>query len=265
MTTASAQFTPFLLELASVAEAVVMQHYRLPLVVDNKLGNAGFDPVTEADRAAEQAIRQCIAARFPAHGIIGEEYGRERDDAPLVWVIDPIDGTKAFVSGTPTWGILIALLEHGQPVLGLNAQPALGERFVGDGVVSMRHDRRGSHRLGTRPCANLADACVLVSSEVVRNAQMLARVQALAERTRMLEYSANCHSVAMLAEGHVDMVIGFGGFEIYDIAAHIPIVRGAGGVTTALDGGNALHANAMISSGDSRCHAQALQVLATVF
>lgn len=262
MTTTASEFTPFMLELAEAAETSVLPFYRRPIKVEDKAGAGGFDPVTEADRAAEAIIRQRIAARFPDHGIIGEEFGRERDNARHVWIIDPIDGTKAFVSGMPTWGILIALLEDGGPVLGLNSQPLLAERFIGDGVSAARFDRHGRHSLATRPCATLGDARVLVSSAVVRDEWMLERVRTLAAHVRMLEYSANCYSVAMLAEGHVDIVIGFGGFAIYDIAAHIPIVAGAGGVTTALDGGDALHADAMISSGDKRCHVEALRVLA---
>lgn len=258
----SSPFTPFILELAEAAEKAVLSFYRRPIEVENKDGAGGFDPVTKADRAAEAVIRRLVGERFPAHGIIGEEFGREQDNARFVWVIDPVDGTKAFVSGMPTWGILIALLDDGRPILGLNSQPALDERFLGDGGSATRFDRHGIHRLTTRQCASLSDARVLVSSAIVRDEPMLARVRALASRVRMLEYCANCYSVAMLAEGHVDIVIGFGGFAIYDIAAHIPIVAGAGGVTTALDGGDALHADAMIASGDRRCHAEALQVLA---
>lgn len=249
--------------LADASGRAILPHYRSGLVADDKRAATpgDFDPVTAADRQAEQAIRALLNEVHPDHGIIGEEFGTDRADADHVWVIDPIDGTRSFMAGQPVWGTLIALLRHGRPVFGLLDQPFLGERFWGDGAGATMTGPRGRRTLATRRPVRLADAVVWVSSAVWRDPAMAARVTALGKAVRMLQTGADCYTVAMLAEGNVDIVIGFGGFEIYDIAAHIPLVTGAGGIVTALDGGDALHADAMIASGDANCHVAALSVL----
>jgi histidinol phosphatase-like enzyme (inositol monophosphatase family) len=247
--------------LADASGAAILPHFRTPLAVDDKAAGSRFDPVTVADRAGEAAIRKLINARFPDHGIIGEEYGTEPADAEFVWILDPVDGTKAFISGQPTWGTLIALLHRGRAVLGLLDQPFLKERYWGDGSSASASGFGMERPLATRRPVALSDAIVWASSSITQDAAMFARTQALAPEVRMLHYGGDCYSVAMLAEGHVDMVIGWGGFEIYDIAAHIPIVTGAGGVLTALDGGDALRADDMIAAGDATCHAAALAIL----
>jgi myo-inositol-1(or 4)-monophosphatase len=259
--TAMDTFKPFTLELADAAEAAIRTHDPRHVTVNDKGESGRFDPVTAADRASETAIRALIRERYPDHGVIGEEFGRDRAGARHVWVIDPIDGTRAFITGTPTWGILVALLEDGRPVLGLNAQPLLGERYIGDGRLTVRIDRSGEREIRTRSCASLSQARVLVSSACVRDPAMLARTQALGGQVRMLDYSANCYTMALLSQGLVDVVIGFGGFEIYDIAAHMPIVEGAGGVISALDGGDALGADAIVACGDAKLHAYVTSIL----
>jgi histidinol phosphatase-like enzyme (inositol monophosphatase family) len=236
--------------LADASGAAILPWYRAAPAITDKGSSAGFDPVTEADRAAERAIRALIAAEHPGHGIIGEEFGRHNADAEYVWVIDPIDGTKAFISGQPVWGTLIALLHRGEAVVGLLDQPFLRERYWGDGTRAF--GRRGEQvfPLQSRPCIALADATVWVSSSIARDPVAHAAVERLGAAVRMLVYGGDCFSLAMLAEGHIDIAIGWGGFEIYDIAAHIPLVAGAGGIVTALDGLDALHANGMLALGD---------------
>jgi myo-inositol-1(or 4)-monophosphatase len=236
--------------LADASGAAILPWYRALPAITDKGSASGFDPVTEADRAAELTIRALISAEHPDHGIIGEEFGRQNADAEYVWVIDPIDGTKAFISGQPVWGTLIALLHRGEAVLGLLDQPFLGERYWGDGACAFgRRDERVSV-LKTRPCPALADATVWVSSSIARDPTAHAAVERLGAAARMLVYGGDCFSLAMLAEGHIDIAIGWGGFEIYDIAAHIPLVAGAGGIVTALDGADALHANGLLALGD---------------
>src|SRR5262249_6972513 len=138
--------------------------FRTALGVEDKGSAAGFDPVTAADRAAEVAMRTLIKRTFPEHGIIGEEYGDERTDAEYVWVIDPIDGTKSFISGMPAWGSLIALTRHGAPVFGMMHQPFIRERFSGDCLGAHYRGPAGERELRVRPCAALADVVLFTTS-----------------------------------------------------------------------------------------------------
>jgi len=236
--------------LADAAGAEILPWYRALRAVDDKGSALGFDPVTEADRAGERAIRDLIVANHSSHGIIGEEFGRMNADAEHVWVIDPIDGTKSFIAGQPVWGTLIARLHWGQVVFGLNDQPYLKERYWGDGSRSFGKRDGHVYPLSTRRCMDLSQASVWVSSAVARDPASHAAVERLGRVVRILVYGGDCFSLPMLAAGHIDIAIGWGGFEIYDIAAHIPIVAGAGGIVTALDGGNPLHSDGMIALGD---------------
>jgi fructose-1,6-bisphosphatase/inositol monophosphatase family enzyme len=142
----------FIDELAHSSGEVIMPFFRSRFAQENKGGAGHFDPVTEADRAAEAIMRQMINATFPAHGIVGEEFGNERADADHVWVLDPIDGTRAFISGLPTWGTLIGLTHHGKPTHGMLHQPFTGERFFGDGTAAHLHHGGQKRMLRTRPC-----------------------------------------------------------------------------------------------------------------
>jgi myo-inositol-1(or 4)-monophosphatase len=246
-------FATFASELADASGKAILPHYRKPLQIHSKGAAGAFDPVTVADRAAEAAIRALIERHWPAHGIIGEEYGTTRADAEYVWVIDPIDGTRAFMSGIPTWGTLIGLLRHGQPVLGVVDQPHLGERFIGEMTHATRVGSHGEGRLQTRRGVSLADASIWVSSTITTKPDLFERVQRLAGQVKMLRYGSDCIAMAMLAEGHIDAVIETG-LEIYDIAAQVPIVTGAGGVITALDGSAPLSAASILAAGDSGLH-----------
>jgi histidinol phosphatase-like enzyme (inositol monophosphatase family) len=254
-------FAAFASELADAAGKAIMPHYRRPLQVDNKASAHAFDPVTIADRKAEAAIRELIERKWPSHGIIGEEYGIVRTGAEFVWVIDPVDGTRAFMSGMPTWGTLIGLLHHGDPVLGMLDQPHLAERFIGDMTGSVCVGRGDPVILQTRKGVALSDANIWVSSTITSQPLMFARVQRLAGQARMLRYGSDCISMAMLAEGHIDAVIEIG-LEIYDIAAQVPIVTGAGGVMTALDGTPPLAASSILAAGDASLHQAIIAVMA---
>ena len=255
----SHQFAAFASRLADAAGKAILPYYRQPLQVDSKGRTGVFDPVTVADRAAEAAIRELIERCWPNHGIIGEEYGTIRADAAYVWVIDPIDGTRAFMSGILSWGTLIGLLHHGEPVLGVLDQPVLAERFIGEMTGAVRRGPHSEARLKTRRGVALADASIWASSTITTKPELFARVQRLAGQARMLRYGSDCMAMAMLAEGHIDAVIETG-LEIYDIAAQIPIVTGAGGVITALDGSTALHAGSILATGDRRLH-QAIRLV----
>ena len=148
-------FAAFVDELATVSGDAILPFFRTSLGVEDKGSAAGFDPVTAADRAAENAMRTLIKRNFPEHGIVGEEYGNERTDAEYVWVLDPIDGTKSFISGMPAWGSLIALTRNGEPVFGMMHQPFIRERFTGDGGAARYRGPAGERELMVRPCAAL--------------------------------------------------------------------------------------------------------------
>ena len=171
-------FSAFVERLAQVSGEVILPFFRSAICAEDKSLGGVFDPVTEADRGAEAAMRRLIAQTFPAHGVIGEEYGLDRPEAEYVWVLDPIDGTKSFVSGLPTWGTLIGLMHHGQPVYGMMAQPFTRERFYGDGKGASSRTLGLSHgdappsewttrRLHTRACASLAEATLATTSPLL--------------------------------------------------------------------------------------------------
>jgi myo-inositol-1(or 4)-monophosphatase len=253
-------FQAFLDELATVSGETVLPFFRTALSIDNKGGPGGFDPVTAADHAAETAMRTLIRRSFPSHGIIGEEYGEERADAEYVWVLDPIDGTKSFISGMPAWGTLIALLRAGEPVFGMMNQPFIRERFSGDGAKAHYRGPAGARDLRVRACAELAEAVLFTTSPLLMNAgdrELFGRVE---QTVRLSRYGGDCYAYCMLAAGHVDLVIETG-LKPYDVLPLVPIISGAGGVITTWDGGAPNGGGRIIAAGDKRLHAAALEML----
>jgi len=162
-------FEAFIGRLATASGETILPFFRTSLSVDDKGAAHDFDPVTEADRAAEAVMRRLIKANFPKHGIVGEEFGNEREDAEYVWVLDPIDGTKSFIAGFPTWGTLIALMHGGMPVFGMMHQPFIGERFSGDNGSAFYSGSTGKRRLAARRCASLQDATMFTTSPLLMN------------------------------------------------------------------------------------------------
>jgi len=252
----------FMQELADASGRAILPYFRSPLAVEDKAAAGLFDPVTAADRAGEAAIRELIRARFPDHGVIGEEFGTERPDASHVWVLDPIDGTRSFLSGMPIWGTLIGLLRDGAPVAGMLDQPFLRERFWGDASGAWGRRPQGETPLHARRPVALSDAVVWVSSSFTLDPAGMARVERLRPLVRMIRYGNDCYAMAMLAEGHIDAVIETG-LDIYDIAAHVPIIAGAGGAITGLDGSAAVSAGDFLAAGDPDIHAEMLGLLQT--
>ena len=163
-------FTAFIGRLATSSGETILPFFRTSLLIDNKSTSHDFDPVTEADRAAEAVMRRLIKANFPQHGIVGEEFGSEREDAEYVWVLDPIDGTKSFIAGFPIWGTLIALLHKGTPVFGMMHQPYIGERFSGDSGSAHYSGPSGERKLAVRRCASLKEATSYTTSPLLMNA-----------------------------------------------------------------------------------------------
>jgi histidinol phosphatase-like enzyme (inositol monophosphatase family) len=250
----------FLDALADVATAAILPLFRTRLTIEDK-GIAGFDPVTQADRAAEAAMRKLIGESYPAHGIVGEEYGPEREDAEFVWVLDPIDGTRSFITGLPLWGVLIGLRRDGVPVLGMMAQPFTGERFAGDGGRAWLTRNGDRQALATRACAEISAAALLTTSPNLFAAGDRAAYQGIERAVRLTRYGTDCYGYCMVAAGHADLVIE-AGLQPYDIVALIPIIEGAGGRVSSWEGGSAAAGGRVVASGDARLHDSVLERLA---
>lgn len=247
--------------LADAARAAILPYFRAAYAVDDK-GGARFDPVTDADKAAETAMRALIERTFPEHGICGEEYGECAGASGYQWVLDPIDGTRAFICGLTNWGVLIGLYYEGAPLIGVMDQPYLDERYRGwnegaDAVV------RGARRaLKTRPCAGLSAAVLSTTDPYLfegAEAAAFARVRGAAKLTR---YGYDCYAYCMVAAGYMDGVIE-SRLKVFDIAALIPILAGAGGGVCAWDGGDASAGGRVLAYGDARVRDEALALLRT--
>jgi myo-inositol-1(or 4)-monophosphatase len=253
-------FSVFVNELAAVAGDTVLPFFRTAMSVQDKGRHGSFDPVTAADQAAETAMRALIHRTFPDHGIIGEEFGEENPDAEYVWVLDPIDGTKSFISGMPVWGTLIALTRFGEPVYGLMNQPFTGERFSGDGGAARYRGPAGERELRVRPCRTLSEAVLFTTSPRLMNGADRAVFNTVEEVVRLSRYGGDCYAYCMLAAGHVDLVIETE-LKPYDILPLIPIIAGAGGVVTNWDNGPPYAGGRIVAAGDKRVHAAALDML----
>lgn len=242
--------------MADAAGVAIRPYFRKPLVVDDK---ADLTPVTAADRAAEQAMRSLIETRFPDHGIVGEELGRVRADAELVWTLDPIDGTKSFISGVPLFGTLIALTRRGRPILGVIDQPISRERWVG---AAGRPTTLNGETVHCRACPGLAAATLFATTPDMfkgLDAKAFARVSAAVKLTR---FGADCYAYGVLAAGFVDVVLE-ASLKPYDFCAIIPIVEGAGGVATDWRGAalDLASDGRVLIAGDRRAHQAALALL----
>ncbi|MCW2315117.1 myo-inositol-1(or 4)-monophosphatase [Rhodoblastus acidophilus] len=258
-------FIPFVERLATVSGEAIMPFFRTAFALDDKNVGGVFDPVTEADRAAETAMRRVIGQTFPSHGLIGEEFGSREAESEYVWVLDPIDGTKSFISGLPLWGTLIGLLHQGAPCYGLMNQPFTRERFYGDGHAAFWSGYNGGNektirKLRVRPCHELERATLMTTSPQLIPAELRPRYEALESKVRLTRYGGDCYAYCMLAAGQIDLVVE-AGLNIYDIVALIPIIKGAGGIVTTWDGGDPSKGGAIVAAGDKRVHELALQIL----
>ncbi len=252
----------FLDELAALSAAKILPVFRSAGTVENKATDSGFDPVTVADRDAEQVVRQAIAERYPKHGIVGEEFGVQTADTAYTWVIDPIDGTRGFIAGLPTWGTLIGFCANEQPLLGMMNQPYTGERYTGSALGAYLSDGAGKRRLTTRPCASLKTALLCATHPRMfsdgEEAAAFARVAAAARDTR---FGTDCYGYCALALGQVDLVVE-ADLKIYDVLPLIPIIEASGGVITDWEGNSAVGASRVIAAGDLRTHTQVIDLLA---
>ncbi|MEM7719990.1 MAG: histidinol-phosphatase [Pseudomonadota bacterium] len=253
-------------ELWAVAEATAdaarvetLRYFRATeLVVETKA--AEFDPVTVADRAAETAMRAVLSARRPEDGILGEEHGRVEGTNSLTWVLDPIDGTRGYVSGTPTWGVLIALSDDDGPKLGVIDQPYIGERFMGGLGRAEMTGPLGTRPLEVRATKALPDATLFTTFPEVGTANEGAAFRRVAEHAKLIRYGCDCYAYALLAAGQIDLVIE-AGLAAYDIQAPIAVVEAAGGIVTDWSGGPAHHGGRAIAAATPELHRAALDML----
>ena len=215
--------------LADASADVIMGHFRTDFGIENK---SDASPVTIADRDAERAMRTIIAETFPDHGIIGEEFDNLSPDAEYVWALDPIDGTRSFVTGKPLFGTLIALVKNRRPILGMINMPALGERFVGgDGVATTMNGKP----LKVRDCGDIADAWLYTTSPHYFEGADMAAFERLRERTHHTVYGGDCYAYGLVAMGTVDLVCE-AGLDDHDFCALVPVIEGAGGIMTDWQG-----------------------------
>jgi len=252
----------FLVELNHAAAGAILPLFRGDHGLTNKLGDRGFDPVTEADKGAERAIRALISERYPDHGVIGEEYGEDRPDAEWVWVLDPVDGTRAFIAGLPLWCTLIGLRHQGRPVLGSIGQSYLGELYIGHAGGSRLETSGGARPLKVRPCPRLTDAIIATTDPegCFSGAEMGAWTQVRAA-ARLARLGCDAYAYAMVAAGTMDLVLE-AGLKSWDIEAAIPVIAGAGGVTTDWRGDPVGQYGGQIAiAGDRACLDEALVAL----
>lgn len=237
----------------------------LPLFRDSDLtaedkGRDAFDPVTAADRQAEQAMREILARERPDDAIFGEEFGETAGTSGFTWVLDPIDGTRGFISGTPTWGVLVALSDASGPRFGVIDQPYIGERFCGGFGHAEMTGPHGERALKTRRHGDLGDAILMSTFPEVGTPSEMRAFQAVAAQAKLTRYGMDCYAYALLAAGQVDLVIE-AGLNAYDIQAPIAVIEAAGGLVTDWAGGPAHHGGQVIAAANPAVHAAALGIL----
>jgi inositol-phosphate phosphatase/L-galactose 1-phosphate phosphatase/histidinol-phosphatase len=245
-------------ELADAARPIAARYFRTGVTVDDKTDQS---PVTIADREAETAMREILDKHVPQHGVFGEEHGAVRTDAEYVWVLDPIDGTKAFITGLPLFGTLIGLFHRGKPVLGVIDQPILKERWLG---VEGERSTLNGQPIKVRACRDLDQAYLYSTSPGMFPGAYAKPHEALTEKVKLFRWGGDCYAYGLLAAGHVDLVVE-ASLKLYDYAALIPVITGAGGTITDWKG-KPLDMNSdgsVIAAGDAAVHRAAMRVLSS--
>lgn len=254
-----AAFAEFALQAARDAGEVILPHFRVSIDIEDKGGARGYDPVTEADRAAEAVIRDAVRKRYPDHGIEGEEHGRQPGTSRYTWVIDPIDGTRSFILGHLHWATLVAVNDGVRPIVGVTHQPYVGESFVAaNGRAEWRHG--GDCRvMRVRTCLRVEDAVVATTDpRHFRSNRQLAAYSAATADARLVRFGGDCYCYTQLAMGLVDIVIETG-LQPYDIQALIPLIENAGGAVSSWEGGRCDAGGDVLACGDRALHAQLLR------
>ena len=249
--------------IADAAREETLRFFRQStLNVENKEAD-GFDPVTQADRNAEQAMRRILAVERPNDAILGEEFGHSSGTSGLQWVLDPIDGTRAYMSGTPTWGTLIAVSDADGPKFGIIDQPYIGERFSGGWRSATCVGPSGSNDITTKSTEFLKDAVIFTTFPEVGTPEDAAAFQRVAKKCRLTRYGMDCYAYALLAAGQIDLVIE-AGLNAYDIQGPIAVIEAAGGIVTDWHGGPAHNGGRAIAASNAGIHKQAMELLQSV-
>lgn len=254
------EMTEFALELARNSAVEILPYFRNAPDVDVKK-SVVWDPVTEGDRAGERVMRDMIEKRYPDHGILGEEFGIKESRSGFTWVLDPVDGTRAFICGMPTWATLIGLMHEGEPVIGVMNQPFVGEMFHGNPAGAWSTYRGETRKLTTRPYRPLGEAIITTTApELYRDDSEKAVLARLSKATRLTRYGGDSYFFCVMAAGQTDLAMD-AHMEPYDIAPLIPIIRGAGGAVCTWDRGNAARGGDVISASCEQLLEEALAVI----
>lgn len=250
--------------MADAARAAILPYFRAEGLVaedkGDKIFDGGFDPVTEADRAAEEAMRSVLAERRPDDGVIGEEFGETPGKSGLTWVLDPIDGTRGFLAGTPTWGVLIAASGADGPIFGMIDQPYIGERFWGGFGEARMQGPQGARDLKARGSRALGDALLFTTFPELGTETEREAFQAVSREAKLTRYGMDCYAYALLAAGQIDLVIE-AGLSNYDIQAPIAVIEAAGGIVTDWRGGPVHEGGRALAAAGPEQHAAALKIL----
>lgn len=246
--------------LANAAREATLEYFRRPdLAADNK-EVARFDPVTMGDRQSEERMREILARQRPQDAILGEEFGATPGTSGLTWVLDPIDGTRGFLTGSPTWGVLISLRDETGPVYGIIDQPHIGERFEGGFGLARVVGPHGTHPLTTRPARALGESFLYTTFPEIGSEAEYAAFRRVSQQVRLVRYGMDCYAYALLAAGQIDLVIE-AGLQAYDIQAPMAVIRAAGGIVTSWDGGDCAAGGRVLAAANPEIHAAALDLL----
>lgn len=247
-------------ELADAARIATLAHFRSKDLIAETKESTRFDPVTAADRLSEERMREILARRRPLDGVLGEEFGQSAGSSGLTWVLDPIDGTRSYLSGTPTWGVLISVRDAEGPLFGIIDQPYIGERFEGGLGRARVCGPMGEVALGVRPVRPLTQAILFTTFPEVGTPSESAAFHRVAAKAKLVRYGTDCYAYALIAAGQIDLVIE-AGLQAYDVQAPIAVIEAAGGIVTDWQGRPALDGGQILAAASREVHAEAMALL----